>query len=288
MIFKNRKYFYLFISPWLLGFVLLTIGPMLFSLYLSFHNWDMLTERTFVGFQNYTEIFTDDPLFIKSLINTFIWAAFLPLGIILSLLVASLLNTKIKGIGVYRTIFYLPVIVPAVAMNLLWLWLYNPEVGLINGMLDLVGLPTSKWLLSETMVIPALVIMSLWQLGANVLIFLAALQGVPEELYEAADLDGASKAKRFFRITIPLISPAIFFQLIVGMIAALQIFTQGYLMTNGGPNNRTLFYMLYLYRTAFENFQMGYASALSWIIFIITVLITMFIFKYFNKRVHYG
>lgn len=285
---RNRRTFYLFISPWLIGFIVLTMGPMLYSLYLSFLDWDFLTTPEFVFFENYSEIFLDDPLFYKSMINTFIWAAFLPLGIIISIILAILLNQKIKGVKIFRTIFYVPVIVPMVANSLLWLWLFNPEIGIINQALSFFGLPTSTWLLSETMVIPALVIMSLWQVGGGVVIFLAALQGVPKDLYEAASIDGAGELRKFFNITIPIISPAIFFQLITGVIGALQVFTQGYIMTDGGPQNRTLFVMLYIYREAFENFNIGYASALSWVLFIVISLLSVLMFKTVGKKVYYN
>jgi multiple sugar transport system permease protein len=264
------------------------MGPMLYSLYLSFLEWDFLTESKFIYFTNYVEIFTDDPLFYKSMLNTFIWAAFLPLGIILSILLALLLNTKIKGVKIFRTIFYVPVIVPMVANSLLWLWLFNPEIGMINQILRFVNLPTSNWLLSESMVIPALVIMSLWQVGGGVVIFLAALQGVPTDLYEAASIDGAGEIKKFWNITIPIISPAIFFQLITGVIGALQVFTQGYIMTNGGPQNRTLFIMLYIYREAFENFNIGYASALSWVLFVVISILSVIMFKTVGKKIYYN
>lgn len=285
---RNKRMFYVFISPWLIGFILLTFGPMVYSLYLSFLEWDFLTTPKFVFLDNYIEIFTGQNLFYKSLINTFIWAAFLPLGMVISLFIAVLLNQKIKGIKVFRTIFYIPVIVPMVANSLLWLWLLNPEFGIINSILRFLHLPTSTWLLSETMVIPALVIMSLWQVGGGVMIFLAALQGVSKELYEAADIDGAGDTKKFFKITLPIISPAIFFQLITGVIGALQVFTQGYIMTNGGPQNRTLFVMLYIYREAFENFNIGYASALSWVLFIIISVLSVIMFKTVGKKVYYG
>lgn len=277
-----------FIAPWLIGFVLLTFGPMIYSLYLSFLDWDFLTKPDFVFFNNYVEIFTGDALFYKSLANTVIWAAFLPLGLVISILLAMLLNQQLKGIKIFRTIFYIPVIVPMVANSLLWLWLFNPEIGILNAILKFLHLPTSNWLLSESMVIPALVIMSLWQVGGGVMIFLAALQNVPKELYEAADIDGANQTKKFFNITLPIISPAIFFQLITGVIGALQVFTQGYIMTGGGPQNRTLFIMLYIYREAFENFNIGYASALSWVLFIIISGLSILMFKTVGKKVYYG
>lgn len=285
---RNRKMFYFFISPWLIGFILLTLGPMVYSLYLSFLDWDFLTTPDFIFMDNYVEIFTGENVFYKSLLNTFIWAAFLPLGMSISLMIALLLNQKIRGVKLFRAIFYVPVIIPMVANSLLWLWLFNPEVGIINGMLEFLHLPTSDWLLSETMVIPSLVIMSLWQVGGGVVIFLAALQGVSKELYEAADIDGANDRHKFFKITIPIISPAIFFQLITGLIGALQVFTQAYIMTNGGPQNRTLFIMLYIYREAFENFNIGYASALSWVLFIIISIFSVILFKTVGRKVYYG
>ncbi len=282
-----RKNFYIFISPWLVGFIFLTLGPMLFSLYMSFTKWDMITEIKWIGFQNYINIFSDKD-FWQALKVTFYWAAFLPVGIILSLTLASLLNMNIRGKTIFRTIMYIPVIVPAVANCLLWLWMFNYDYGFLNLILRKIGLSPSLWIMHPKTAIPSLILMSLWQTGGNVVIFLAALQGVDKTLMEAAEIDGANTIRRYFNIVIPMISPAIFFQLIMGIIGALQVFNQGYLMTGGGgPLKATLFYVLYIYQTAFEKYQMGYASALSWILFIIIGILTLLVFSTIGKKVYY-
>jgi len=282
-----RKNFYLFIAPWLIGFILLNAIPMLISLVMSLTKWDMITEVEWVGLKNFIDIFTNDPLFYKSLGVTFLWASFLPIGIIFALFLANLLNRKMIGTTIFRTIVYIPVIVPAVANCLLWNWMFNIENGLLNMILNSVGLSSYTWLMSEKSVMFSLIIMSLWQVGANVVIFLAALQGVDKTLIEAAEIDGAGMYVKYFRITLPLISPAIFFQLIMGIIGALQVFMQGQLMTDGGPNKSTLFYILYLYRKAFEQNDMGYASGLAWILFAIIMIITIIVFKTIGKKVYY-
>lgn len=284
----NRKKFYIFIAPWLVGFVFLTLGPMVYSLYMSLCEWNGISgSGVFIGFGNYIKILFHDSLFWQSLGVTFLWTAFLPIGIILALFLSNLLNKPIRCIPLFRTIIYIPVILPAVANCLLWLWLYNPEVGFFNMLLEKLGLPKSYWLMGKNTVMLSLIIMSLWQVGGNVVIFLAALQGVPKDLLEAADIDGAGNATKYFRITLPMISPAIFFQLVMGVVGALQVFNQAALMTDGGPQHATYFIVYYIYQQAFVSYNMGYASALAWVLFMIALIITVFIVKYVGKSVYY-
>ncbi|WP_078393546.1 carbohydrate ABC transporter permease [Shouchella patagoniensis] len=280
--------FYLFISPWLIGFIALAAGPMIYSFYMSFTEWQIMGGAEWVGLENYERMFFHDPLFWTTLWNTFFYTFFgVPLGLAFGYLLAVLLNQKVKFMGVFRTIFYLPSIVPAVASSLLWLLIFQPEFGLANALLDGFGLPTSRWLLSESMVKPALIIMSLWGVGGGMIIYLAGLQGVPPSLYEAAEIDGAGKWSKFWHITIPMTSHVIFFNLIMGVIGSFQVFTQAYVMSGGGPNYASLFYVLYLYQNAFEFFNMGYASALAWILFVIILIFTLLQFKLFGKKVYY-
>lgn len=284
----DRKKFYIFIAPWLIGFVLLTLGPMIYSLYMSFCEWNGISDAgVWIGLRNYIDIFFNDKDFWQSLGVTFLWTAFLPIGIIFALFLANLLNKDIRFIPMFRTIIYIPVIVPAVANCLLWLWLYNPEVGFFNMVLEKLGLPKSYWLMSKDTVMLSLVIMSLWQVGGNVVIFLAALQGVPKDLLEAAEIDGAGDVVKYFKITLPMISPAIFFQLVMGVVGALQVFNQAALMTDGGPQKSTFFYVYFIYQEAFVNYNMGYASALAWVLFMIVLVITVFLVKYVGKSVYY-
>jgi len=227
-------------------------------------------------------------LFFKSIqVTTMYTLLSVPLGLAGGLLIALLMNQNLKGITVFRTIYYLPSVIAGVAVALLWQWIFNPNYGLINGMLSLVGIEGPKWIYTEDWVIPAYVIMSLWGVGASMIIYLAALQSVPTELYEAAALDGAGAIRRFQSITLPLISPVVFFNLIIGIINSFQIFTSVYIMTQGGPNNGSLFFVLYIYRHAFEYFNTGYASALAWVLFIIIMLFTLFVFKFSKAWVYY-
>jgi multiple sugar transport system permease protein len=285
---KEQRSFLFFISPWLLGLIFLTLGPMLFSLFMSFTDWDMMTTMKLVGFRNYFEILFKSDDFKSSMKATFIWISFLPVGMILSLVLARLLDMKIKGKILFRSIIYIPVIVPAVVNCLLWLWLFNPNYGMINMILTKVGIPKVDWLLSTKTAMLALIIMSLWQCGGNVLIFLAAMQGVSKDIYEAAEIDGAGSFRKYFSITLPLISPAIFFQLVMGVIGGLQVFTPAQLMTAGGPQKSTFLIVYYIYNKAFVEYDMGYASALSWILFFIILIIVLIIFKIFYKKVYYG
>lgn len=285
---KNIIYGLLFASPVLLGFIIFVIGPMIASGYFSLTDYNIAGTPKWVGFDNYTKLFTNkDPFFYKSLLVTAIYVFLsVPIQIIVALLVAMLLNRDVKGKGLFRTIFYLPTIVPVAASSMIWIWLMDPDLGLFNTVLKAAGLPTSKWIFDQKTVIPSLILMSLWTIGSTVIIFLAGLQGVPKQLYEAVEIDGGNVFHKFFNITLPMITPTLFFNLVMGFINGFQVFTQAYIMTSGGPNNASLFYAFYLYREAFTNFRMGNACALAWILFIIISIFTLIIFRT-SKWVYY-
>lgn len=284
---REAAFFYLCVSPWIVGFILFTAGPMLASILISLTSWDFISSPTYVGLSNYQAMLNDE-LFFKSLkVTTTYTLLSVPLGLAGGLLIALLMNQNLKGITIFRTIYYLPSVIAGVAVALLWQWIFNPNYGMINGILSLVGIDGPKWIYTEDWVIPAFVIMSLWGVGASMIIYLAALQSVPTELYEAAALDGAGAARRFQSITLPMISPVIFFNLIIGIINSFQIFTSVYIMTQGGPNNGSLFFVLYIYRHAFQYFNIGYASALAWVLFIVIMLFTLFIFRFSKAWVYY-
>lgn len=279
---------FLFTLPWLIGFLIFTAGPMLTSLYLSFNKYD-LSKMEWVGTKNYERLLTQEPLFWKSLQVTFTYAIFsVPLGIIGSLALAILLNQKVRGQRVFRTLFYLPSLVPATASALLWQWIFNNDYGLMNYGLGLFGIGGAEWLADEKYTLWAFIMMSLWGIGGGrMVIFLAGLQGISESYYEAAKIDGASPWHQFRFITVPQLSPVIFFNLILGFIGAFQVFTQAYIMTGGGPNNSTLFYALSLFRNAFEYFKLGKASAMAWLLFLILMVITAIQFWSSKRWVHY-
>lgn len=285
---REERYFYLFISPWIVGFLIFIIGPIIASLYFSFCNYDVVTSPIWIGLQNYKKLFLD-PLFWQALkVTSYYSLLSVPLGIILSLIIAILLNQKIKGLVWFRTIYYVPSVISGVAVSLLWMWIFNPEFGILNFLLwKLLRIHGPAWLMSEEWVIPALIIMSFWGIGGDIVIYLAGLQGIPTELYEAAEIDGASSWKKFLNITIPMMSPILLFTLVMGIIGSFQVFTQAYVMTRGGPHYASLFYVLYIYQNAFQFFNMGYASALSWVLFVIILLLTLLIFKSSPLWVYY-
>ena len=271
---------YLFILPWIRGFLFFTIGTMLASLYFSFTDYSLLEPSKWIGARNYRELFTTDPKFGISLSVTFRYSiASVPLGMVLSLVVALLLNQKVPGIRFYRTAFYLPSLLGGVALTLIWMWVFSPAYGLLNAFLKLFGLQGPLWFQSERWALPGLIIMSLWGIGGRMIIFLAGLQNIPDHLYEAAEMDGAGSFRRFWHVTIPMLTPTIFFNLVIGIIGSLQTFAQAFIATRGGPNNATLFYALYLYTNAFEYFEMGYASALAWILFAIILTLTLLVIR---------
>lgn len=267
---------YIFLIPWFIGFSIFTVGALIFSLGISFFNTDLLNPSTFVGLGNYKELLTDDPLFWKSLkVTTLYTLGVVPLQVGLGLVVALLLNQRIRGIGVWRTIFYLPSVVSGVAVAMIWIWFYHPDFGLFNAMLAKFGIEGPSWLYSETWALPSLIIMSVWAIGPGMLIFLAGLQSIPKELYEAAQIDGASEWRQFISITIPMLMPQIIFNTIIGIIGSYQVFTASFVMTQGGPNYATLTMVLYLYQRGFLMARFGYASALAWVLFIIIMLFTL-------------
>jgi multiple sugar transport system permease protein len=280
-----------FASPWIVHLLLFIAYPIAVSLYYSFCDFDTLSPPHWVGSDNFRRLLTEDPLFWRSLRNTFYMVAFgLPLSMATSLTLAFLLNQKLRGMAFYRTVFYLPSIVPVVATSVLWLWLLNPEIGLVNAGLARLGLRGPGWLIDPAWAKPALILMGLWGAGGGMLIYLAGLQDVPESLYEAAALDGAGAWARLRHVTLPMLSPILLFNLIMGLIGAFQYFTQVYVMTNGsgGPQDATLFYALRLFHTAFRDFRMGYASAMAWVLFLITLLCALVVFRTSARWVYYA
>lgn len=272
--------FYLTISPWLLGFVLLTVGPMLYSLYISFTRWDLLTEPVWIGLDNYIDKMPNDPRFWQSLKVTLIYtAAYVPLELVGGLFLALLVRNQIRGVRVFRTIFYLPTVLAGVAFAVVWLWMLNPRGGLVNLALAQLGIVGPRWLLDPDWALSALVMMSFWGWGRAMVIYLAGLQAIPGELYESAAIDGATAWNKFRHVTIPLLSPTIFFNLILSIIGTFQTFTNAFVATNGGPLDATLFFVLYLYKQAFELLNMGYASALAWVLFVIVLALTLLVFR---------
>lgn len=354
---------FLCILPWLVGFVSFTLGPMLFSIYIAMCDWDIINPPRFVGLANFEQALFHDFRFIQALKVTVTYAIFaLPLGLTGALLVALLLNQNVKGMSWFRTIFYIPAILPGIATAMLWRWIFNPENGILNLILGVIMPPLGKaaaflqslpisvavgaivailiwaktipalardresraadvgwtvfalplaaaivwvwhtgfrllaaaadqplplWLADPKWALPAFVIMSLWGVGGGMIIYLAGLQSIPTQLYEAADIDGANPVQKFRKITLPMVSPTIFFNLVMGVIGSFQVFTSSFVMTQGGPHYATLFYLLYLYQKAFQYFQMGYAAAMAWILFVIILICTLLVFKSSASWVYY-
>lgn len=285
---SQRKWGFIFVAPAVLGFAIFTIGPMLASFGISLTDWSIGGQANFVGVENYRALL-DDTLFWQSLKATGLYTVMaVPASLVTAFFAAMLLQRANRFSGVFRTLFYLPVLVPPVASSMLWMWIFNPDLGLANGLLELVGLPGSRWIYSETTVMPSLAIMSAWSFGNTALIFLAGLKGVPRELYEAAEVDGAGAVRRLWHVTLPQLSPIILFNLVMGVIGALQVFDVAYVMTNGGPNNATFFYVFYLYTRAFGQGQFGYASALAWVLFVVVLIVTALLFRSARSWVFYG
>jgi multiple sugar transport system permease protein len=271
---------YLFISPWLVGFVLLTLGPLIASFTFSFTDWRIVRSPEWVGFDNYVEIFTDDPEFWQALRVTFTYVAIaLPLNLTLSLGLAMLLNQDVPGIGLFRTLFYAPVVLSGVAVSLMWIWLLNPDQGVVNSLLESVGIRGPDWFWHPSSALISIVVMGVWTIGGPAIIYMAGLQNIPFQLYEAANVDGAGGWAKFRHVTLPMLSPTIFFQLVIMLIDAFQVFTAVYVITEGGPLRSTFFYMFYLFRTAFEDFKFGYGSALAWILAVIILFFTVLVFR---------
>jgi len=278
---------YLFIAPAVLGFLLWTAGPMVASIWLATTDWDLIRAPRPVGLANVARLLADDLFWASLRATAYYTAVHVPLALGLAFLLALLMNVPVRGIGFFRTVYYLPTMVPAVANALLWVWIFNSEFGLLNMALGAVGLPKVAWLQDSDWAMPALIVMSLWTLGATMVIYLAGLQGVPQHLYEAAEIDGAGALARFRHVTVPMLSPIIFFNLILQIIGSFQVFTTGYIMTRGGPDNATLFYVLYLFQNAFQYFKMGYAAALAWVLFFIVLALSLLVFRYVGRMVHY-
>lgn len=281
----------LYTSPWIIGFVVFILGPLAASLYLSFTKYNVLRPPRFIGIDNFVYMFTTDQLFFPSLVRTFYFALLsVPIAMVLSLLVAILLNQKLFATTVWRTLYFLPTLTPIVAAALLWRWMLNPDVGLINYLLGLIGIDGPGWLSSTTWAIPSLALMGLWASvgGSRMIIFLAGLQDVPQEMLEAAEIDGAGTWAKFRHVTLPMITPTVFFNMVLGIIFALRTFDIAFVSTAGGPARATWFFSLHIYQNAFTSFDMGYASALAWIFFIILFLLTYIQFRLSGRWVFYA
>lgn len=281
--------FYLCISPWLLGFLLFVLWPMVSSLVLSFTRWDLLSSVKFVGLRNYQKMLGGDPLVAQALKVTAVYTSvYVPIDLVGGLVLALLMNQKLRFVNVFRTIYYLPSVLPAVAFVVLWMWILHPDVGLINTVLAYVGIQGPRWLADPDWALPALLMMSLWGLGRSMVIYLASLKGIPRHLYEAAAIDGAGAWQSFWRITLPMLTPTIFFNLVLSVISTFQTFTSAFVATDGGPLDATLFYVLYIFRQAFQFFNMGYASALAWVLFLVILALTLLIVRSSGRWVYYA
>lgn len=281
---------YVFMLPLILGIILLTYGQFIYSLILSFTDKTVFEAGSFVGFENYRKLLLDDFFFWKSIKATVLYAfGSVIVTQLAALAVALLLNNRsVHGKAFFRTIFYIPSIVPAVASCLLWMWMFNPDFGLFNALLKALGLPTSKWIYAESSAVPSLILMSAWACGGPMVIYLSGLANVSPALLEAVDIDGGGAWTKFIQITIPMISPVLFYNTLMGVIGGFMTFTNSYVMTSGGPNNATLFVNYLIYRNAFQYNEFGYASALAWIVFAVLAICTLVIFRFFGKKVYYG
>ncbi|GMA65030.1 sugar ABC transporter permease [Alicyclobacillus fastidiosus] len=285
---------YAYISPWLIGFVALTLGPLIASLYFGFTQYNLLDSPKFIGFQNYAHLFQDHD-FWQSLYVTFYYAIFsVPLDLLVALVLAMMLNQKVRFMRWFRTIYYLPAVLPPVAVAILWNWILNPQYGILNRFLAFLHLPQPQWLVTPQWTVPSFIVMSIWGVGTWMITFLAGLQDVPMSLYEAAVIDGASTWKKFWHVTLPMISPVLFFNLVMGIIGAFSYFTQAFVMGSGyggqgaGISNSGLFYALNIYIQGFSNLNMGYACALAWVLFFIVLVLTLLVFKSSSLWVYYG
>ncbi|MCZ7542271.1 MAG: sugar ABC transporter permease [Anaerolineae bacterium] len=279
--------FYILVLPWLFGFLAFLAYPMLRSLYLSFTSYDLLSPPVWTGFRNLERVFSD-PDFWKSLRVTTIYAVFsVPTGTVLAMAVAMVLSQRLRGINFWRTIFFVPSVLSSIAVAILWLNIFRPEGGLINTALAAIGIKGPGWVLSEQWALPALIVMSWWTIGGQIVIYLAGLKGIPQVMYEAVEIDGGGSWARFRYVTLPMLSPTIFFNVVLAIIGALQVFDAGWVMTRGGPNKATYFYMINLYERAFQFIQMGYASALAWLLFLIIMLITLLVIRSSAVWVYY-
>jgi multiple sugar transport system permease protein len=287
---------FVFVLPAVLGLLIFQLGPVLASLYLSFTSYDIVSPPKWIGFANYQRMFTEDLLYRKSLgVTTYYSLLSIPLSLVVAYLIALLMNQRVRGIAVYRTLWYLPSLVPATVNGVLWLWLLNRDFGPVNYFLRLVGLPAPAWLSDPSWTIPSLVLVHLWAVGNSILIFLAGLQGVPQHLYEAAEVDGATWWDKLRHVTLPMTSSIVFFNLVIGIIQSFQVFALVYTLytpspteaTSAGPENAALVYVMYLYRNAFQNFRNGYASAMAWVLLLIIMALTLVVFRTQGRWVYY-
>ncbi len=285
---KEALIAYLFLSPWLVGFLVLTIGAMVYSLRLSFFETNLLTTNVYVGLDNYRALL-DNPTFWKALRITGTYTAIVvPVGTVLALGIAMLLNNQLVLSGVWRTVYYLPAVVSGVSVAVVWNWVLNPSSnGLMNQFLSVFGVGSLRWFSSSDWALPGLILIALWGTGSNMLLYLAGLQSIPSDVKEAARVDGAGPLRAFFTVTLPLLTPTIFFNVVINIIAAFQVFTTVSVITEGGPNNATLTMVYYLYREAFRTFNFGYASAIAWALFAIIMLFTLILVRSSNTWVHY-
>lgn len=280
---------FIFLSPWIVGFVTLIAFPLFASIYYALTDWDLLTTPNWVGLRNFVEMM-EDRLFWQSLKVTVTYALMrVPAGIVVGLGMAMILNSQIvRGRGMWRLLYYMPAVLPPVAVSLMWSWIFSPQDGILNSLLRLLGMRGLLWIQSETLVLPSFLIMAIWSLmGKNMLVYLAGLNSIPDQLLESASIDGANGLQTFIRVKIPMLTPVIFYELIMTLIESFKMFTQAYVMTEGGPRNASLFYVYYLYRNAFQYYEMGYASALAWILFLVILAFTLVVFRTSNKWVYY-
>lgn len=273
---REARNFYLYTAPWLIGFFVLTLYPIVYSFYLMFTDMNLTGVGKFIGLENLKYAFTDDPLFIKAFINTLKYVVmFVPSSIILAFFVALLLSKKVKGLGFFRTAFYIPYITSGVAVTILWGWIYQKDYGIINYVLSLFGIKDVNWLGDKNIAMISIVILSLWTIGNNIIIMLAGIQDIPQSYYESAQIDGAGAIRQIFSITLPLCTPTIYFNLIVTIIAAFQVFQQPLILTNGGPLNSTYTAAIHMYNNGFLYGKMGYASMMAWSLFVVIMVITL-------------
>lgn len=273
---REARNFYLYTAPWLIGFFVLTLYPIVYSFYLMFTDINLTGVGKFIGLENLKYAFTDDPLFIKAFINTLKYVVmFVPSSIILAFFVALLLSKKVKGLGFFRTAFYIPYITSGVAVTILWGWIYQKDYGIINYVLSLFGIKGVNWLGDKNIAMISIVILSLWTIGNNIIIMLAGIQDIPQSYYESAQIDGAGAIRQIFSITLPLCTPTIYFNLIVTIIAAFQVFQQPLILTNGGPLNSTYTAAIHMYNNGFLYGKMGYASMMAWSLFVVIMVITL-------------
>lgn len=288
---KKEKIGYLFILPWLIGFLFLTAGPMLFSLFASFTNYDITSKFEFIGVANYSKMFNRDHLYWTSLLNTLYYVVFsIPITTVFTILIATLLRRERRGIRLLRTIYFLPSVLSGVGVYILWMQLLDPGTGLVNHVLSWIGIQGPSWLTDPEWTKSALILMKVWGVGGGMLMYISGMNGISNSLYEVASLEGAGPIRKFFNITLPLISPVIFFDVVTSFIGGFQIFQEAYVMSTngtGGPANSLLFYNLYMWNKAFKSFDMGYAMAMSWVLFVIIMILTLINLKWGQRFVHY-